>query len=343
MILRTTLDLLGRLAGRIHRPRWTGLALALVSVSALAAAQGSTPRPGSLLLFPEYDNRPGFDWLFTVTNTNEDVLGGHVLVEFVYVNADTCYEFNRTEPLTPGDTLTLRSAFHNAGINRGYLYVFARHPTTGVPISFNHLVGHSIAIDGITQFEYSLNPLAYRAIGPQGAPTNLDGDNLRDLDGLEYEQVADRILIPRFLGQETPQYPLDSSLILIGLSGGSAFSTSVYFQTFNDNEETFSTTRTFFCWEKVRLADISPIFTDFFLKNFSTHDPLEIAGLNTLESGWFWMDGISATSPTSTIPDPAFVGVLIERGGYQAASDLPFGEGLQSNGDLLSHETLVDP
>ena len=57
-----------------------------------------------------------------------------------------------------------------------------------------------MTIEGITALDYSINPVSFKGIG-NGTITDLDGDGNRDLDGLEYEAVADEILIPRFLGQ----------------------------------------------------------------------------------------------------------------------------------------------
>lgn len=318
----------------------TGPAAFAFAVSATAPANGqvSAQNPGSLLIFPEYDNRVGQQYLITVTNTNADLAGGSIHVEFVYVNSTNCQEFNRTEPLTPRDTLTLLTSYHNFDDSRGFLYVFVKNPLSGAAISHDFLIGHSLAINGIDTFEYSLNPVALMA-GPlaQGVNTDLDNDGRRDLNDLEYQSVADRIHIPRFFGQlGTSGGPLvQSDLILLSLAGGSAFTTTVYFQAFNDNEETFSTTRSFFCWTRIPLSSISPIFRDDFLTS-TNHNPAEPSGLAGPETGWFWMDGLTATSVSDTIQDPAFLGVLIEQSGSQSASDLPFGDG-QQNGELLNN------
>ena len=306
-----------------------------------ATPQVSAPTPGSLLIFPEYDNRTGSQSLITVTNTNAFMASGTVAVEFVYIASDNCHEFNRTEQLTPRDTLTLLSSFHNFDSSRGFLYVFAKR--NGQAISFNHLAGHYLAIDGISSFEYSLNPLSLRAISAEGTITDADGDGRRDMNGVEYEGVADRIHIPRFFGQDaSSEGPLvQSDLILLTLAAGAAFTTTIYFQSFNDNEETFSTTRSFFCWDRVRLVNLSPVFTDLFLRSFSNHDPLEVQGFSGPETGWFWMDGVTATSSSDVIDDPAFLGVLIERFDWQSASDLPFGAGHQS-GEVLNTSPFSD-
>ncbi len=79
---------------RSRRPLLT--AVFLCTAAPLAGASQVAARPGSLLIFPEFDNRPGQNTLLTVTNTHASPVLGNVQVEFVYVDEDTCQEFNRT-------------------------------------------------------------------------------------------------------------------------------------------------------------------------------------------------------------------------------------------------------
>jgi len=104
--------------------------------------------PGSLLLYPEFDNRSGQITLVTVTNTNCDGIDGGIDVEFVYIarfgqgHTDVpCLETNRTRHLTPCDTITLWTTADNPNYEQGYLYVFAKHAATGQAVVFNHLIG----------------------------------------------------------------------------------------------------------------------------------------------------------------------------------------------------------
>jgi len=78
------------------------------------------------------------------------------------------------------------------------------------------LIGNLMGIRGIEAFGYSMNPVAFKGIG-DGEFTNQDNDSVRDLDGMEYEQLPDEILIPRFLATG---FGFESELILLGLSGG---------------------------------------------------------------------------------------------------------------------------
>ncbi len=332
----------------------TGLtALAGLGIASEANAGGRNP--GSLLLYPEFDNRDATVTVLTVTNTNDDntpsaanplVANGTVRVHFKYIGkygqfGDTinCEEFDRTELLTPNDTLTLLTNAHNPQHEQGYVYLYAQN-VSGEKIAFNHLIGNVLTISGMFSFEYSMNPVAFDGIG-DGTLTDLDGDGHCDLDGVEYGEVPDQILVPRFFGQSMQ---FNSELILIGLSGGAAFSTTVDFLIYNDNEEVFSSEYTFDCWDRVNLLDISGIFAQSFLAAFTAHNPLEILGTGGgIESGWFRMDGGIADSTVVSIDDPAFYAVLLEKVSInRGASDLPFELGLQANGDLLPRSIFGD-
>ena len=310
-------------------------ALAALGMTSEAFADGRNP--GSLLLYPEFNNRQSDLTLVTVTNTNPDVVNGTVNVEFIYIgkfNRDgesiNCLEFNRTETLTANDTLSVITSAHNPQQEQGFVYVFAKDPATGKPVAWDWLIGNLMAIRGIESFEYSMNPIAFKGIG-DGEFTDQDGDAVRDLDGMEYEQLPDEILIPRFLATG---FGFESELILLGLSGGASFDTIVNFLIYNDNEEVFSAQRQFHCWERARLSDISGVFGNQFLKG-TNHALNEIVGASSRESGWMRLDGATAFSSAEQISDPAIYAVLVEKVNIFGAADLPFENGLQPNGDLF--------
>jgi len=304
----------------------TGL-VAAAGLSASANADGRNP--GSLLLYPEFDNRSGDVTVLTVTN----VADAEIDVEFMYIGVEgadgapvNCEEFNRTETLTGMDTLTLLTRAHNPQQERGYVYVFAKE--NGAATSHNGLIGSALVINGIEHFDYSVNPISFEGYG---GDANENG--LRDLDGNEYEAAPGQILVPRFFGQGGP---FASELILIGLSGGAAFDTTVQFAIYNDNEEMFSAQHSFHCWEKTSLMDISGVFSNDFLRDHTSHDSDEIIGASNYESGWFSLHGHVANSNTTSIQNPAVYAVLIERAGEVGVSDLPFESGENASGALLA-------
>lgn len=247
-----------------------------------------------------------------------------------------CEEFDRFETLTPNDTLTLLSKVHNPGLEQGYLYVNAANATRD-PYGFDYLIGNYMVIDGFQSIEYSINAVDFRAAVAEGVPTDLDMDGNLDLNGVEYERTAGEILIPRFLGQTENT---SSELLLVALSGGTQFTTTLDFLIYNDNEQVFSSQYTFDCWDKVPLKDISQLFDSSYLAQFTGDDPEE--SISGQEAGWIRIDGSQAYSSATTIDDPAFYAVLVERIGASAAgADLPFERCLQ-NGSLLPRAQFGD-
>ncbi len=307
--------------------------------------------PGSLLLFPEFDNREGDVTVVTVTNTDCDGSAGgtNVDVEFIYIDANGCGEFNKTETLTPCDTLTLLTNYHNPNQERGYMYAFAKNDANE-SIVWNHLIGSLLVVSGLEAFDYGINPVVFRGIGSasgivqsDGTTTDLDGDGNRDLDAREYDAAPNSITIPRFLGQDAPgdNASIRSQMILIALSGGVRFETNVCFLFWNDNEEVFSGEYNFSCWDKPFLDDMSMGFRNDFLKT-TNHDPMEIVGAPQRESGWICIQGCQATSTQETIVNPAIYAVLVERVGSWGVADLPFECGTRINGALVPNSVFGD-
>lgn len=298
--------------------------------------------PGSMLLFPEYDTRPGMESLITVTNANS-APDADILVEFRYIEVQTvgdsgscgdvtCLEFNRIEALTPNDTFTTLATFHQPSQGQGYLYVIAEDPNQFLtPVSYNHLIGQITTIDGFGALGYTVNGLSFSSPLPEGVPTDLDADGRQDLDGVEYEAVPDEIHIPRFFGQGVG---LDSELILISLSGGQNFQTVVNFLVYNDNEEVFSTEQSFRCWNKLPLLSVSGLFNNGFLQDFTNDDPSEVVGAPNLESGWMRISGALLIDDLTTTTDPAVLAFLIEGSEGETSAGLPFGAGANLSGLL---------
>lgn len=318
--------------------KWLGLLVA-AALSTSLGARAQAPEPGSMLVMPEFDNRIGVFNALTITNTSE---WSSISVEFVYIDKESCEEFNRTVEMTPNDTLTVLTKFHNPDHIQGFVYMFAKN-AAGEPIAFDHLIGNNLVIDGLAQFQYATNPFVFQAGSglAEGDLTDLEapGDGVRDMDGNEYEQAPDVIMIPRFFGQDSLFH---SELILIGLTGGASFSTTVDLLIYNDNEEEFSAEATFTCWDKVSLLDISGIFSNEFLSYWTNHDQDEILGVNYIETGWMRIDGGVASSSALSIPNPAVLAVLVESLGLVGVADLPFKTGTQDNGDLLPRGILGD-
>lgn len=313
-----------------------------------ASAHAGVAQAGSLLVYPCFDTSRGAETVLTVTNQNDDPTTGTVRVEFVYINGYNCQETNRTRTLTPNDTLTVLASWDNPNVQRGYVYLFAKDTVSGRAIKFDHLIGASRVISGGDNGDYEVAPFVFLAGSglAAGAQTDLDNDGIRDLNGSEYEQAPAEILIPRFIGQEcghTMGADLSdsniSSLVLINLSGGSQFTAIIDFLIYNDNEEVFSAQYDFDCWKKIPLLHISGVFHNNFLQT-TAHNVAE--SLDGGETGWMRINGLVASSTAAQIADPAVLAVLVEKIDGATCAELPFGIGVQANGDLLPRGIFGD-
>jgi hypothetical protein len=301
------------------------------------ASMASGNEPGSLLVYPAYDNRVESLSVVSVVNTNGDLVNGNVAVEFIYINGDNCLEFNRTHLLTPKDTFTAVTKFHNPNATQGYVYVFAKNPSTGAAIAWDYLIGSMFVTAGTNTLGFETLPFVFKAGAvarngaplPDRTPTDFDFDGIRDLNGVKYEKAGDVYMIPLFIGNDAN---VQGELVVIGLTG-IRFTNIINFLIYNDNEEVFSSQLVFDCWDRVPLTSITNAFSNSFL--VTTNDnPNETQGLNN-ETGWYEMDGLNSFSTAAQIVSPAFLAMQIQRIGGSQASSLAFQRGRQANGDLL--------
>lgn len=312
---------------------FTRAALSILGLAALTTGALANGRnPGSLLVYPEFTQGNGTDTILTVTNTNSTT---GVRVHLWYISGDDatrCQETNRIVNLLPRDTFTALVSAHITalGPQKGFVYVYAES-SSGQPISFNYLVGDLLIVNGALANQYSVEVLPFRSPKADGETTRSDQDSILDLNDVEYEKAPAKVLIPRFMGQSASA-PFQSDLVLLSLSGGRNFTTIVDFLAFNDNEEAFSGQIEFRCWDKRELREISDVFSQDFLASTGNSPHEDIQGV---EYGWLRIDGNLANSSAASIPDPAFLALLIERVGSYGVADLPFETGTQTNGDLL--------
>ena len=300
-------------------------------------------KPGSLLLCPEFDNRDGMRTIATVTNTNPDAA---TWVHFIYIGRFAsdydgspidldCQEFDRMEHLTPNDTITVFTSEHNPQQDQGFCYAFAVD-AGGNPISFNHLIGQQMRVDGYHSSHYAINPIDFRSDLAEGELTDLDGDGVRDLNDQEYEFVPEEVYIPRFIGQDSRNR---SEVVFIALSGGSQFTTTAAIMLYNDNEEAFSANHTFKCWDRTSLTQVSAGFKNSFLKDATNHNYYE--SLGDSEYGWYKVRGQVANSGIYSIQNPSVYVVHIAKRDGQSGADLPF-EGCGQAGHLIPHSVTGD-
>ncbi|MBI3844582.1 MAG: hypothetical protein HY292_08085 [Planctomycetes bacterium] len=272
--------------------------LALVAGTALGPAAFAQPvhaQPGSILIFPLFDARPHKGTLISVTNTNQSTLHcandrtqrqGDVDVLYTYIDGETCLEFNVTEHLTPGDTLTVFADQHNPESNFGWLWVDARDPVSGDPIDFDFLIGSAIIVDTDLDFLFSYTPYPFRGLpnGDSGPGTDACGreftdvneDSFADFDGVEYDFFPDELLLDQFF-QENGPFADEVTLMSTEVQ-----QTSVTLLTKNNREQSFSRSLTFDCWTRGPLGLISNVFGQL------GGDPNELKTSQgqSLQTGW---------------------------------------------------------
>ena len=289
--------------------------LVLSVVWAPQTAAQATQTPGSLLVFHEFDNRPGAFTALTITNFNalESVL---VRVEFRSV--PSCATHATTLALTPADTVTFWTGALAPGADRGFVVAWAVDEQ-GRALNFNHLVGQSLWIEGVNASEAGANAVTFEGL-PNGGLTDVNGNGLPDFDGIEYSAAPRTLQFPRFLGQGPD---IQTDLVLVDLFGG-ANPLAADFLVLNDNEELFSTSYEFDCWTRVPLLEVSGLFDNTFLLS-TNHDPDEIFGFANQEAGWFTVRG----SDPATQSDRALLGMLVERRstGQGHSASRPFHQG----------------
>jgi hypothetical protein len=300
----------------------------LAGLFALPARADLGQEPGSLLFFPEFDNRPGNVTFLTITNTNGDFASGAVKAHIIYVDAANCQQSNRNENLTPRDTATFVSSFHVPTLQRGYMYAYAQSATTSKAIDFDHLIGNSVRVDGTTASQYSVNPFVFQGIPGAGLATDVNLNGKLDLNGAEYDRAPNKLYVPRFFGQSPPPWlrgAYASELVLFQPLASGGVTTTVDFLIYNDNEEVYSAQDSFVCWTRKSLLAITGTFAQSFLLT-TNHNPNEIATV-AIESGWFQVRGALASSSQGTTANPPILGFLVDLRPYGTA-DLPFVEDL---------------
>ncbi len=185
-------------------------------LSALPAnAQPLQMQPGSALVFPLVDNRPGNGTMISVTNLLDDdrqcsgrgARKGDVLLSYVFVNGTTMQSFERFEYLTPGDTLSVLADVLVPELEVGYLVVMAYDAADSArAIQYDYLLGGAIIAQAGPNFMFSYTPYAFegRPIRETSDPcnpirTDIDNDGTPDFDGAEYSKFPREVVIESFI------------------------------------------------------------------------------------------------------------------------------------------------
>jgi hypothetical protein len=331
--------------------RVKGLAILVVACLAVGVlsydASADGRNPGSCLLYPFYNSfNPTLNVsVMTITNTGDT----ECYVRLVWVDGywfpppgppyapGFCSPADRWITLSPNDTFTFTDQAYNPEAGEvGFMYAYAVDAIGSThEVEHNYLIGQEIVFlfGFVTPFpggivapsSFDMNAVAFSA-------HTITADGLLRLDGTEYDAAPSSVYFPRFFGQAEPFFPTItpgplfwSWVILINLTGGQWFEQEANVIVYNDNEEGFSGTRYFPCWEFNWLATVSDsVFQNFLLS--TNHDPEElfdgsldddpfVLGDEHLETGWIEFTGLYAWNPASAgtlVTNPSMYAVLIE-------------------------------
>jgi len=292
-----------------------GFGFAALTVAALATpalAQSDGPRhlvPGSVMIFPVFDARDGFDTVITVTNTNDDrrvnenrFRNGDVSVHFVYVDGETWLEFDTDEFLTPSDTISVLASQHAIDNMQGWLWVEARDPEIPeCPIDFDFLIGSAILTNADFNLEWEYAPYTFRGLPGDRTGTGAFGysgnghayiedcenlDGFLDFNGVEYDFFPRYIYIDQYFGEgspaELPAATFANSAYLLSTEMEGTSGTILFY---NNNERVFSRGFRFDCWTCQPLSGFSAQATE--ANTRIGYDPTELKGI---PYGWLRFD-----------------------------------------------------
>ncbi|MBI3844674.1 MAG: hypothetical protein HY292_08565 [Planctomycetes bacterium] len=230
-----------------------------------------------------------------MTNTNDDrtycpdddFRAGDVVLHYVYIDGATWREFDRFEPLTPGDTLSVLADNHNPEMDNGFLTVKALDPVTLEAIDFDYLIGSAIVVQSDFNFLWGYTPYAFRGNADDDTqtdcsriPTDADGDGLVDFDGSEYDEFPAELFIDSFFEERGS---FGNQLVLLA-TAGQDYVNDISFLFWNNREQKFSRNFKFTCWVSTNLKSISNVAGRL------NGDPNEL-GKAPVQTGWVDIKG----------------------------------------------------
>jgi hypothetical protein len=304
-----------------------GFGLATLTVAALATpvlAQSDGPRhlvPGSVMIFPVFDARDGFDTIITVTNTNSDrrvadnrFRHGDVSVHFVYIDGETWLENDVDVFLTPSDTYSVLASEQAVDNMQGWLWVEARDPERpDCAIDFDFLIGSAILTSLDFNLEWEYAPYTFRALPEEREMEGEDEtdsefgysgndhayvedcdnpDGFLNFDGIEYDYFPRYIYIDQYFGEGSPaELPTATFANSAYLLSTEMLGTAGTILFYNNNEREFSRGFRFDCWTCRPLTGFSAQATQ--ANTRIGYDSTELKGI---PYGWLRFD-----SPTDPI------------------------------------------
>ncbi len=259
--------------------KWATMAMAILSLAFVTPSTARTlepdpgpvfheMNPGSFLVFPLFDIRPGYETQVRITNTNQSA---SVRVQLNFVCPGTkednfCDALDRHIAITPYGTAVLNIAEFNPPCAEGYVVAFAENGNQQA-VAFDHLIGsYHISFDGSLE---AAPAISIQSLKDEGAVLGADsalqfgtnaGDD-PDYKALPTHSFTDFQAVRNGAGSELVLLTLDA------IAGGHNPVTSVDIRFWNEREVPFSTSWDFVCWTRVPLEKID---FNFFADNLGT-------------------------------------------------------------------------
>lgn len=239
-----------------HRLRFALLAIALVSFSGIALAQGdqvSDLRPASILFFNKYTSNPSApqlqDTQINLTNVNPN---DGVNVHMFMVDGSTCSIADFYLGLSQNQTGTFLASDFDPG-TQGYIVAVAAD--FGSPVQFNYLIGDLLIREQDGKLA-SLGAVGVRRINPNPVVPNGDGTASLIFNGAEYERLPSMVGASSFNSQVTHSTNLAIYSPSANLMFGAVTTTSIFTLVFNDQEVPHSTTIRVSCYVQLPLLSL---------------------------------------------------------------------------------------
>jgi hypothetical protein len=306
-----------------------GLAALVATVGITAGSAMAQPlhlQPASVLVFPLFDSRPATATILNVTNTNENRVScnngfrqGDVLLHYVYVGLDTqdpnavCLEFDRFEPLTPADTITVLASEHNPEGAAGFLVVSSLDPESAQLIDFDFLIGSAYVANSSLDIMWSYTPAPFQAVAASPVSTDncgrdviVAGTSPIRFDGTDYATFPDKLFIDSFFQEKNGIF---SNRLTLMSTHGQDYINELDVFMFDNEEDKFSRTFKFTCWTSVKMSDISSV-----AKNLGGSDEFRVGKKAPIMTGWAILDGRRVLDRAGNLVenDPDILGVFTQ-------------------------------
>jgi len=201
----------------------------------------SDQKPGSVLLFNFYTSNAtssnSENTRVSLTNTH---LSNTAFVHLFFVDGSNCSVADAFICLTPNQTTSLLISDLDPGVS-GYLVAVASDRSTGLPSSFNHLIGDEY-VKLSSGHAANLGAEAFAALSPNPAGNDQTASTARlNFDGVSYNQAARALAVDNIPDRASG----NNTLLIVNAFGGNLATGAstlgaIFGLVYDDTESAFS-------------------------------------------------------------------------------------------------------